>query len=1088
MSWLKLQNKPLRKIIKNYIPLLIIPLVYGMLLVRPLLASNSIAFGGDAQLPFQSGAYLERLSYSYNWWGDFGSSLPSVFANTPILENMFFSLLTNGLKLTFNTSFYFYIIIASMLSFISVYFLTTTIFYSSKHRFLIGLISATIYLFCPVFFSDTFKTLFYMLSFNLSLFYLLISIVIWGFKKRNLNYSILSAVVSMGVFIASPVATYRWIVFFLFFYLLLGIYILFAERHKKKQFVLFWFKFLALFSFLSFLINIYWLYPLFTHLGEHMQFLDARPLNFFYNQWSTLPNTLRLLSSWGFWTGYVPFAELYSTNPILVVLTFSWPFLVFSALLLSLKNKKILVLTGITVFALFVAKGSNPPLESIYIAIVSSNIGGFYPFKAFYVTTPITLFVLPPLYSLLSAYTIVELSKRIPKFNLKIDYLKKNRFSKGINKRLLSLMLVVIFCTPIFIIGWPMVTGEIMTNYYSNQNGTEQYGVAIPNDYKNANNFIMDDVVQSNFDSFMVRGLFLPKVSTYIGTNWYYQGASNFYNLYFEIPIVTGNSIPYGVTVSKESFESIYNLPFKSLNKTESLKTMTIATAKELIPLFNSMTAKAWQNGTIVVTSNRIEIESLGEISSYNHLDFSINFEKTQSLAEFDFLSLELSTDVPEQGTWIGISDSNGTAEWWRSELHSFQNTNESRSYYFPLSNSERGKDVDLSNITSLRIRLDPPSTGTITIVSVSGLSTKENAIVPQELIWSTFQGDAIEKGVNQNTLWAINASSNPQKWHQIMLQLPWSQNWESYNYFNLMFEQENINMTKLMVGFGDETEKVGWYNLPNPNSYESYNNTLTFDIPLNQRPDSSDFNRTMVTTIWLRYYVTEGELYNPKLIINDVSAYTSVFDDYMWAQNLAFLNIGYLIIDKSIIDGLETSLEGNASYYTEYLNDSIYFKQIFTSEKLIVYKNEVFDDEIKVLSDESVAIKTTQVTPTKIVVNTISSTSFEIILPVAYSERWSASIIGKDSNQQLNRSLRSGPEQIANTWEVNDTGNLTIIIEYTSQTEFEFGLAISVITLILCAVYIVYGLAEDMSLLSRIKQKLSYLKQSVANLESSSS
>jgi len=1062
MFWLKHLNKSLSTKIKTYLPFLIIPLLYGLLLVRPLLSSSSIAFGGDHQLPFQSSAYLERLSYSYSWWGDFGSAISSGFSNTPILENVFFSFLNNGLKLPFNTTFYFYIIVASLVSFISMYLLTTSIFSSNKHRFLIGIVSATIYLFSPVFFSDTFKSLLYSLSFDLSLFYLLIAIVVQGFKKKNLNYAILGAVIGMGTFIASPVVTYRRIVFFLVFYLLLGIYIMLSEKHKKRQFLRFWLTFFVVFSVLSFLINIYWLYPFFANLGEHAQVMYTRPLNFFFNQWSTLTNTVRMLNSWGFWTGYVPYAELYSTNPLLIVLTFSWPFLAFSALLLSLKNKKILALTAVTAFALFLAKGSNPPFESIYIAMVSLNISGFYPFKAFYVTSPITLFVLPPLYSLLSAYTIVELSKRLPESQfIKSRSLKILRLPKRFNKKILTITLLITFSMPIVVVGWPMITGEIMTNYYSSQAfGTKQYGVAIPADYESANGFIMNDVFQNGFNSFMVRGLILPKISTYIGTEWYYQGASNFYNLYFEIPTITGNSIPYGVTVSKESFNSIYDLPLKSLNETESLKSMPIVASTEFIPLFNPTTAKAWQKGTIVATNDRIEIESSGDISSYSHLDFSIDFRTLQNLAEFNFLSLVLSTDIPEQGVWIGISDNAGNAEWWRSELHLFQKTANSKAYYFSLYSRERGSAVDLLNITSLRIRIEPPSIGNMTITTVSGLSTEAETIVPKELPWSTFQNDIIKKDSNQNTLWTINASNSQQKWHQIMLQLPWSQNWEAYNYFKIIFEQENTNMTNLMVGFGDDKGRVGWYNLPIPDSYESYNSTLAFNIPLDRSPDYSDFNKSMVTTIWLRYYVTGTEKNNPNIIINDVSAHTADFDDYLWAQRLSFLNIAYLIIDKSVTQGSESGLKGNASYYIENLNEAKYFKPIFTSESLIVYKNEAFKKEIKVLPEEAALLKTAQVTPTKIVVNINASNSFELVLPATYSEGWSASIVGKENN-----------------WEVNETGDLTIIIEYTSQIEFELCLVVSVITLTVCAVYIIYGFAEDRNLPSRIKQKITHLK-----------
>ena len=61
-----------------------------------------------------------------------------------------------------------------------------------------------------------------------------------------------------------------------------------------------------------------------------------------------------------------------------------------------------------------------------------------------------------------------------------------------------------------------------------------------------------------------------------------------------------------------------------------------------------------------------------------------------------------------------------------------------------------------------------------------------------------------------------------------------------------------------------------------------------------------------MVTGIWFGYNLEESETENPRLTIKDVSAHITNVDDRLWAQYLSMLNVGYLIIDKSVIEGQE--------------------------------------------------------------------------------------------------------------------------------------------------------------------------------------
>jgi len=570
--------------------------------------------------------------------------------------------------------------------------------------------------------------------------------------------------------------------------------------------------------------------------------------------------------------------------------------------LLSPRDKKVLILSIATLITLFFAKGNNPPFGSIYVDLVSLGIDGIYPFKAFYITGTVTRHILTIEYSILVGYTISEASKRIGRGL--VSRIQKAHGSKNIVKKvpetMLTVVLLALFMAPLIISSWPIPTGEVMMNYYPYQKfGIKWYGVKIPEDYKRSNELIMKDVFENNYHPFTIRGLVLPKMYTYIATKWYSQGSSNFYNLYFEIPTVTGNFIPYGITIPKETIDKIYHLPIKPYEKT----------------------------------------------------------------------------------------------------------------------------------------------------------------VIPKELSWISFQNDLLVKDANYNTYWTINTSSFQGEWHKICLQLPETQNWESYDYLRMSLNVINVSLSKLRIGIADKNGFVGWYLLKEyVDPYLSSGALLVVNIPIIQVPDIATFDKGSVTGIWLGYFIEDFEPHKLQVLISDIYVCKAEVDDNIWAEQLASLNIVYVIVDKSLIEGIPANLLGNTAYYIRFLNQSKYFKEIFSSENLLVYKNELFNDEIKIIPEHVVVIENSYITPTFISVKVNASDYFTMILPAMYSEGWCVSIVENYSEAHLPDSLHFRAYEILNGWHINKTGIFEIRLYYEPQKWFYFGSSISVATFLACLLCLTFN------------------------------
>jgi hypothetical protein len=99
----------------------------------------------------------------------------------------------------------------------------------------------------------------------------------------------------------------------------------------------------------------------------------------------------------------------------------------------------------------------------------------------------------------------------------------------------------------------------------------------------------------------------------------------------------------------------------------------------------------------------------------------------------------------------------------------------------------------------------------------------------------------------------------------------------------------------------------------------------------------------------------------------------------------------------------------------------------------------------------DSPSITYEEINPTKYAVHVNASNPFYLIFSETYDNNWIASIDGQPVPNEYHFTANG----FANGWYINKTGTFTITLEFWPQNLFYAGSAISIITLILCTVYV---------------------------------
>lgn len=607
-----------------------------------------LTIGGDNIVPLHSFAYLTRLSSPIDLWAGFGSQLPPVFS-LPTVPDTFLFLLFSPFDIYVANKLYLLFLVT--LSIFSICYLATAVFSESVHKDLIGIVAACAYIFNPWVIADTFKTMIFIeLSLAQTGFILFLAFTVKYLQTKQVRYLLYSGLSTLLMLSSPGLSAYRLTFFASLAYVFMAVYFLAnVPRSEIGAAVFGVLKGGATVAIISFVLNSYWIIPFVQNVGHFSSFAAGFQAPTLFNRYSVMVNTLRLMNSWSFYSGYVPYAESFLKNPAVVLLTFTWPVCAFAPLLSKrvVKNRKILAIYLVTVLTILLACGTQYPLGGAYMVIVDLHLGSYYFLRPFYNTGALSQLVLTVEYALLiglfSSAVYSWLTRRSEGFRLSR---RKLVATSG------TIMIVILLALS----SWPILTGDVMRNWYS----PNQYGVRIPECYWEANEYI-EEICSLN-----QRVLLLPSTQTYLGTSWGYQGTSQFYNLMFNVPLITGNEVPYSITANKTLTNRIYSVYYKFPNANDAVD--VINRTHNII---------AWQNDSALLDEGLLQLDfnKTYEINKWHQVELRLPLPEAWST--FTHIVFQFSGELGLDKLQIGIGDTSGYVGWWTAEKHVYQVENE---------------------------------------------------------------------------------------------------------------------------------------------------------------------------------------------------------------------------------------------------------------------------------------------------------------------------------------------------------------------------------------------------------------------------
>jgi len=619
--------------LKLFACLSLVGIAYAILAYR----GNGLTIGGDNVIPLHSLEYLTRLPHSSNPWAGFGSPLPPIFSLPPLPDILLFSLFSL-LNFDIYVGNKLYVFVLATFSAVSIFYLSTTVFHESRNKVLIGIVATFAYLYNPLVYADTYKTMVFMeLSLVQTGFILFIAFIIRYFQTMRIRYSFYAGFSSFLMLSFPGISAYRLAFLALVGFIGVASYHLLrchgASLRTKASNAL---KSLAVVTILGFLLNSYWLIPFLQNVGPFSSFASEFQTTEVFNEFSNMANTLRLLNSWSFHAGFVPYANVYLKNPVMIILTFAWPIFAFLPLLSRevTKSRKVLALYMATILTILLGWGSESPFSQFYVKITNIGVGSYYFLRPFYNTGIFTQLILTVEYALLIGLFSTLLFSKFSKKGGKI-----------LSSRRIASAATVIFVAAILTSSsWPMLTGDVMRNWYD----PKQYGVKIPAAYWKASQYL--DMV-GDLDH---KTLLLPRPEVYIGTSWGYQGTSSFYNLMFNTPLVTGNEIPYGIAMNRTKLNHVYAVPYllSNLNATVDI----VGQTRRIVPWYNDKVI--FDNGLLIIDFN-----STFQTDRWHQVELTLSSQ--QNWLNFTHLALQLTAKMDFEQFQLGVGDSLGHVGWW---------------------------------------------------------------------------------------------------------------------------------------------------------------------------------------------------------------------------------------------------------------------------------------------------------------------------------------------------------------------------------------------------------------------------------------
>lgn len=405
-----------------------------------------------------------------------------------------------------------------------IYFLTREFFPKLPGYYY--LFSALFYLFNPISMVNVWNRFLLNFMFFYALFPIGILIFNKGLRKRNYYYAILLSVV-LAIYNFAFSALVFIILLWLTFGLLTLCYFLLAETLKEKLLILKFFSLSLIFFLLS---NIWYLTQLLNYTASdsfqrtfrdfHSQQINIDTLNALSAKMGNLSDLYRLSNFWFFNDLNLTWTKLYVSSPVLLI-GFLTTAIVIYGIIKGRKQFSVILLSALFFIALFLSKGSNPPLEFIY-RLSFEYLPFFQVFR-----NPIEKFS----FLLILVYA--------PLLSIGLYYISNN-FSKKI----------AIASSIIILLVWsyPFLTSQVLTGSAPPNSNTETgFKVDVPKYYEETNQALRG--YGNNF-----RAIGFPVADEGISYNWNkgYQGA-DIPSTLFDMPVIMFNTaVPYYYDLVKE--------------------------------------------------------------------------------------------------------------------------------------------------------------------------------------------------------------------------------------------------------------------------------------------------------------------------------------------------------------------------------------------------------------------------------------------------------------------------------------------------------------------------------------------------------
>jgi len=253
----------------------------------------------------------------------------------------------------------------------------------------------------------------------------LLGILIMMRKKRT-NFIAISSLLFLlflftsGIGMNPPVVGIVFI--FLFIYTIYYAGLINFYRNNNKSEARRNLLYLSLVLLMFVLVNLHWILSVgnyvlistFTNTSRSLNVFNIMGLLEGTSRYNSFLNVLRLYGDNVWFDGfknrlYLPFFANYLNNPFLILASFIFPILAFSAILIS-KKKHVIFFTLIAVITLFLSKGIHSPFGNVFLWMIK-HIPGFWVYRA-----PWQKFTLITIlsYSYLAAITCGFLYEKIP--------------------------------------------------------------------------------------------------------------------------------------------------------------------------------------------------------------------------------------------------------------------------------------------------------------------------------------------------------------------------------------------------------------------------------------------------------------------------------------------------------------------------------------------------------------------------------------------------------------------------------------------------------------------------------------------------